>query len=311
VFGLRGIVERAIFSEFVGRERIKNMCSPVVARIVQMRIQKEGRPSASVSRRDFLKASSLAAAGAALGAYLGAAPQRARAQGGMRVVDLTQPLLDTTPTFPAFEPPLRETVYNVAEHGFYVQKWSFAEHSATHMDAPGHFVADGVLVDQLDPANFFAPLVVIDIAARAESDPDAQVTPDDIAAYESEYGAIPPGAFVAMHSGWEVKYNDVAAFRGTDAEGGLHFPGFHPDAAALLATERDIVGAGVDTLSLDYGPSADFGAHFAFLGAGKYGIENLKGLGELVGKDAMIYIGIPLYQEGSGGPCRVLAMVNE
>ncbi|MCU0511246.1 MAG: cyclase family protein [Anaerolineae bacterium] len=291
------------------------MCSPLVAKMVQARIHKEGRPAVrppgtGLSRRDMLKAGSLAALTAALAAPA-LRPGRVQAQGGMLVVDLTQPLTDTTPTFPAFNPPTRETLYTVADNGFYVQSWAFAEHSATHMDAPGHFIADGALVDALEPANFMAPLVVIDIAAKAESDPDAQVTPEDIMAYESAYGEIPAGAFVAMHSGWETKYSDVAAFRGTDAEGGLHFPGFHPDAATMLVTERDIVGAGVDTLSLDYGPSADFGAHYAFLGAGKYGIENLKGLQPLVGQAATVFIGIPLYQQGSGGPCRVLALLPQ
>jgi kynurenine formamidase len=177
------------------------------------------------------------------------------------------------------------------------------------MDAPGHFIADAALVPDLDPAHFFAPLVVIDIAARAAEDPDTVVTPDDIAAWVSANGEIPAGAFVAMYSGWEGKYSDVAAFRGSDEAGGLHFPGFGGEAAAMLA-EMDIVGVGVDTLSLDHGPSATFDAHYAILGSGKYGIENLN-LAGVVGKKATVFIGIPIYQAGSGGPCRVLAMVEE
>ncbi len=286
------------------------MCSPLIARFVQERIKRQGRPvvKSGVSRRDFLRIGGLTAAGVAVSAGL---TLPTRAQSAMRVIDLTQPLTDTTPTFPAFEPPLRETLFTVEDNGFYVQKWSFAEHSATHMDAPGHFVAEGALVDELDPANFIAPLVVIDVAARAEEDADTLLTPDDIMAWESANGEIPAGAFVAMYSGWETKYSDVAAFRGTDDAGGLHFPGLHPDAVTMLVEERDIVGMGVDTLSLDNGPSATFDSHYALLGAGKYGLENLK-LADAVGvANAMIFVGIPLYQQGSGGPCRVLAVVNE
>lgn len=286
------------------------MCSPFIVQLVQERIKREGRPIAKsgVSRRDFLRIGGLAAAGVAVSAGV---TLPVRGQNSMRIVDLTQPLTDTTPTFPAFNPPVREVVYTVENDGFYVQTWSFAEHSATHMDAPGHFVADAPLVDELDPANFIAPLVVIDIAARAEQDPDALLTPDDIMAWESANGEIPAGALVAMYSGWETKYTDVQAFRGMDDSGVLHFPGLHPEAILMLTEERDIVGMGVDTLSLDHGPSSTFDAHFALLRAGKYGLENLK-LAEIVSvANAMVFVGIPLYQQGSGGPCRVLAMVNE
>jgi kynurenine formamidase len=89
----------------------------------------------------------------------------------------------------------------------------------------------------------------------------------------------------------------------------MHFPGFHGDAAKWLVEERDIVGIGVDTLSLDHGASTTFDTHLTILPAGKYGLENLRNLSVLMGKAATIMVGIPRYQNGSGGPCRVLAMV--
>lgn len=293
------------------------MCSPAVMQFLKKHFKQEGlqqtrtTSSGGIARRDFLKLGGAALAGAVVGSQM-TAPSRAFAQGNgtMQVIDLTQPLTDTAPTFPSFDAPSRESLYTVEDDGFYAQVWSFAEHAATHMDAPGHFIAGGALVPELDPANFFAPLVVIDIAARAEEDVDAQVTPDDIMAYESENGEIPPGAFVAMHSGWETKYTDVEAFRGTDDAGVLHFPGFHPEAADMLVNERELVGVGVDTLSLDYGPSTDFASHITFLGAGLYGIENMANLMDVAGTSATVFVGIPIYQAGSGGPCRVLAMVD-
>lgn len=288
------------------------MCSPLIKRVFQNKQQQQQvAQTGGMSRRDFLRLGSGAALGAATALHLGGVG-RARAQSGgaMRVVDLSQPLTDTAPTFPSFEAPTRTTLYDVNDDGFYAQVWQFAEHSGTHVDAPGHFIDGGALVEAMDPARFIAPLVVIDIAARAEDNPDAQVTPDDILAYEAEYGDIPAGAFVAMHSGWETKYGDVAAFRGTDDEGVLHFPGIHPEAATLLAEERDVVAVGVDTLSLDYGPSATFESHLTLLGAGIYGVENMANMADLVGQTATVFVGLPMYEAGSGGPCRVLAMVE-
>jgi kynurenine formamidase len=88
----------------------------------------------------------------------------------------------------------------------------------------------------------------------------------------------------------------------------LHFPGFHPDATALLIEERDITGIGVDTLSLDYGASTDFGSHITLLGAGKYGLEGLAALATAPVSGALIIVGGPKFMIGSGGPSRVMAL---
>ena len=55
------------------------------------------------------------------------------------------------------------------ERGYYYTANGFSapEHGGTHIDAPGHFVLGESLVDELDPASFIAPIVVIDITAKA------------------------------------------------------------------------------------------------------------------------------------------------
>ena len=63
-----------------------------------------------------------------------------------------------------------------------------------------------------------------------------------------------------------------------DAEGTHHWPGFGAEAARFLTEQRDIVGVGVDTLSLDVGTSVNFVAHQTLLPAGKYGIELMANL---------------------------------
>ena len=41
------------------------------------------------------------------------------------------------------------------------------------------------------------------------------------------------------------------------ADGVMHFPGFHVEAAQLLMEEANVVGMAVDTLSLDFGTGGD------------------------------------------------------
>ena len=196
----------------------------------------------------------------------------------------------------------------VEANGYYKNQLVLDEHTGTHMDAPAHFDADGLSADRLPVERFVAPLAVIDISARAATDPDAQLMPDDVLAWEGQHGPLPAGAFVAMNSGWAARLVDPASFLNQDAAGTPHFPGVHPDTAALLVEERDIVGIGVDTVSLDFGASTDFGTHKTLLGAGHYGLENLAALGTVPTAGATIIVGGPKHANASGGPTRVFAL---
>src|SRR5918993_4351280 len=188
-----------------------------------------------------------------------------------RVQDLTQTITPETPVFPGNPQPVIEPLRTFEKDGYYANKLTFAEHTGTHLDAPAHLIPDAAFSNDLPVQQFFAPLAVIDISERTLSDPDAQVMPEDLLAWESEHGPLPAGAFVAMNSGWDARIGDPASFINKGDDNLLHFPGFHEDATAFLVEERDITGIGVDTLSLDFGASQDFGTHLTLLGAGKYG----------------------------------------
>ena len=93
--------------------------------------------------------------------------------------------------------------------------------------------------------------------------------------------------------------------------GVLHSPGFGAEVAAFLAAERPQVRAiGLDTASLDIGASSDYPAHVAWLPGGRFGIENLANLEKLPPKGAMLFVGAPALQGGSGGPARILALLS-
>lgn len=281
------------------------MCSPQVEKIVRERIEREGRPH--ISRRNLLKLGSMTAAGLAMfGAVLPV--KRASAQVSS-VVDLSHVFAPTVPTYLLGEEPAREDYVTVENDGFYIQRWTYTEHAGTHVDAPAHFIAGGETIDNYSAELLLSPAVVIDISAKAEQDADATLDVEDIEAWESEHGEIPAGALVFLYSGWESRWDDPEAFRNADADGVMHFPGFSAEAATFLVEERDIHGIGVDTLSLDNGPSTSFDVHLTILGAGKYGIEGVANLATI--KDApgvLVVAGVPRWEEGSGGPCRLLAL---
>jgi len=263
-----------------------------------------------LSRRRFL---GLLGASAAVAA----APARAAGQGGpvrlpqgfRDTYDLTHTLSSGTPVYPAFRPFEAVERFTIARDGFGCSDLTFNEHTGTHIDAPIHFVDGQATVDRLPPDRFFAPLAVVSIVARVDRDPDATLTVDDLLAWEKQHGRLPPGAFVAMDSGWDARIGDAGRFLNADAGGTLHSPGFSGEAARFLVEERDIVGVGVDTISLDPGSAqAPLMAHLTLLGAGKYGLELMANLGIVPPSGAMVIIGAPKHLEGTGGPVRVYAV---
>ena len=74
-------------------------------------------------------------------------------------------------------------------------------------------------------------------------------------------------------TGWDVRWPDQKKYM--NERGGVkHFPGIHPDAAAYLARDRKVAGLGIDTPSVDYGPSAKFETHNLTMRLNVFHIEN-------------------------------------
>jgi kynurenine formamidase len=257
------------------------------------------------SRRGFFRAAGAVTAGAAAASAM---PTSALAQSASfsKVIDLTHTLVPDFPTY--FGPPQLqiETVKKFDPDGFQVYRWHLDEHTGTHMDAPFHFAPEGTSADKLDPAVLVVPLVVIDVKEKAAADPDYQLSPEDIEAFEQANGALPESCCVAMNSGW-AQHMGTDMFRNADASGAMHFPGFHPDATNMLL-ERNVAGIAVDTLSLDFGASTDFAVHFSWLPAGRWGIEAIANLDAAPATGATLVVGSPKVEGCTGGPSRVFAL---
>ena len=268
------------------------------------------QPRPRIDRRVALKAGAAGIAASVLPATPAAAWKDRRPGRWPRFARLTDLTYEFTTDFPVFvdgEEARRRDHVTIPDNGYYLQRWTFYEHTATHMDAPGHFAPGGRLSPEISPRELLVPAAVVDIAAKARRDPDAQVTVADLRRWERRHGRIPWRAAVLMNSGWQRFAGDTDAFRGTDASGTYHFPGFSLEAVDWLLERRQITSIGVDTLSLDHGPSATFDVHVRLLGADRYGLENLANLTRIPPRGAWVFVGLVPWQEGSGGPCRVIA----
>jgi kynurenine formamidase len=233
------------------------------------------------------------------------------------VVDLTHPFDEKTlywPTSPStFQ--LTKLAEGKTAGGFFYAANAFCtpEHGGTHLDAPIHFAQGGRTADQVPVRQLIAPAVVIDVSRQAAADPDYRLTAADVQSWEKRNGPVPAGAIVLLRTGWSARWPDRKRYLGDDRPGDasqLHFPSYGKEAAELLVRERKAGALGVDTASIDHGPSKDFIVHQVAAAAQVPGLENLADLEKLPETGAWI-VALPMkIAGGSGGPVRVVALLG-
>ncbi|GIW40925.1 MAG: cyclase [Candidatus Binatia bacterium] len=232
-----------------------------------------------------------------------------------KLLDLTYPFDENTVYWPTSLPFRLETVHEgKTAGGFYYAAKNFcaAEHGGTHMDAPAHFARGKRTAGEIPLRLLVGPAVVVDVRKKAEENPDYALRVEDLLGWEEQHGRIPRGAVVLLSSGWGSRWPDRARYLGSAEPGdtkNLHFPGFSVEAARWLVRERDIDAVGVDTASVDPGPSRDFPAHRVFAEAEKPVFENVANVDRLPPRGAL-FLAFPMkIREGTGAPARIVALL--
>jgi kynurenine formamidase len=155
---------------------------------------------------------------------------------------------------------------------------------------------------------------VIDVSSQAAKDPDYRLVAADVQAFEARHGRIREGTIVLLRTGWSARWPDKKRYLGDDRPGdasGLHFPAYGREAAELLVRERKVGVLGVDSASVDHGPSRDFIVHQIGAAENVPNLENLTGLEALPPTGAWV-IALPMkIGGGSGGPLRAVALLPE
>jgi kynurenine formamidase len=232
------------------------------------------------------------------------------ASGATEVLDLSYPINDHSPAWPGEDHPFAAKVVATSEKdGYFARSFCMAEHYETHLDAPAHFPPGKLTIDEISPKHLFGPAVVLDVTEEVAKDPDYRLTGERVEQWERANGRIPAGAIVFLRTGWGSRWPDQARYRNTDANGVMHFPGYSLEAAKLLLA-RGVYALGIDTLSIDYGPSKDFEVHRVVLPAGLYQLENAANLDKLPATGAFAVVAPIKLEAGSGGAVRIFALVS-
>jgi kynurenine formamidase len=152
------------------------------------------------------------------------------------------------PTFPPVE--LHQTGW-AARDGAAMERLEMRSHTATHVDAPLHFIPEGRTVTDYPLSKFMTEGIVLDLTPKSPGD---AITVDDLKPYDAEIRSVDP---VMLHTGCDEHYGRTTQYL-------FEFPYLTGDAASYLAdhdldavgTEAPSVGGWTDTVP-NHGPTTD------------------------------------------------------
>jgi kynurenine formamidase len=226
-----------------------------------------------------------------------------------KYVDLTHAINPSVPVWHGFGPSkFAPTVDPVTNHPYTYEKDGFeathydlsTDQLGTQLDPPAHWNPYFPAIDELPPTYTIRPLVVIPIQEKAAKDPGYQMTVDDIRAWEQRNGKIPEGSVVFIRSDWSKEWpNPDLATR-------KEFPGVKLEALKFLHVERKILFHGHEALDTDTTPTLEGEAWL--LQNGYTQAEGVANLDKVPEKGALVAIGFPKLQGGTGGYARFIAI---
>jgi kynurenine formamidase len=207
------------------------------------------------------------------------------------IVDLSLPLTPGMPHFPGSAPLYLAQDQRFAEDGCRTSVVVLGSHAGTHLDAPSHFVGDGVTIGDVELRRCVGEARVLDLSAKQPNEP---ITRQDLEAFD---GAVGPEARLLLRTDWDTHFGADDYF--------ADFPPLAPDVADWLA-EQGIWLLGLDIPTLhqtEYAPM-----HRALLGAGVVIVESLANLRRLRAP-RVFFSGAPLKLVPSdGAPIRAVAI---
>jgi kynurenine formamidase len=241
-------------------------------------------------------------------------PETTQPGGFREVVDLTHSLpangfeRPKKPSYRLENVALSERVPSVSEPR--ASETQASKQFATRIDAPARLSRGMWTVDQIPAGRLIGPLVVLDVSADAESNPDYEISVQDIARWEQANGQVPLGAVVIARTGWGPRWNSVRNYRNADGTGLPHFPGYSRDAARFLAEGRNALGLGIDTADLDRGSARKPAVAQYASEHGLYLLTNVANLDRMPANGAVAMVAPAKVAGGSSAPVRILALVH-
>ncbi len=146
-------------------------------------------------------------------------------------------------------------------------------------------------VDQIPAGRLIAPLVVLDVSASAKSNPDYEISVEDIARWEQANGQIPLGAVVMARTGWGSRWSSAKKLpQHRWQRRACTFPDTPRTPPASWPKDVMLSGLGIDTANLDRGSSRIFAVNQYTLAHGLYVLTNVANLDRMPANGAVAMV---------------------
>jgi len=217
-----------------------------------------------------------------------------------KVYDLTQELYHNCPGWPDFPPPVMVSMLYIGRDGCNVEKFvDINTHTATHIDAPSHWIPDGKTHDQIPVDTWIGEGVVVDMTHKKDKE---AITDKDL---EKKASHVKSGDIVMIYTGRDI-------YRGFNEKYLKDWPSIDKSGAEWVV-RKNVKIIGTDGLGIEMYGFKEPLVHTTLLKAEIPIIEELY-LEEIakMGQKRWLFICLPLKIRGAGGAfARVIAIDEE
>lgn len=189
----------------------------------------------------------------------------------------------------------------------------FPGNLGTHAVAPAHLTPGLRTLGEIDVREMILPLVVLDIHEKVAADADYVIDQVDLQDWESRYGLIPVGAFVALRTDWSKRGSSPERRLNQGGDGLFHFPGWSQPVLEYLIEDRKARAVGHETAETDPGLTVSQGTRplaTYTLSQNTLQVGMLTNLDRVPPWGALAVATFPKPTAGSVLPARVFAITN-
>ena len=212
----------------------------------------------------------------------------------MKPIDLTLTISESIPTFPNSPKPQFLLWSDIKDDGYNLELLFLSSHTGTHLDAPYHFVKNGIKINQIPLDRLIGKAILI----KLQKTKNVPITKSDITSFEKNNGKILNNSSVFFFTAWQKNLKKDNYF--------TENPGLSISAAKYLASKK-VNLVGIDSPSIDLGKDESFSVHHILSKNNILIVENLTNLNKILSKEFNFTI-LPLkLKNTTGSPVRAVA----
>ena len=212
----------------------------------------------------------------------------------MKPIDLTLTISKSIPNFPGSPKPQFILWSNIENDGYNLELLFFSSHTGTHIDAPYHFIKNGLKIHQIPLDRLMGKAILIKLK-KTKNEP---ITKLDIISFEKRNGIISNNSSIFFFTGWQKNLDKNNYF--------TENPGLAISAAKYLVLKK-INLVGIDSPSIDLGKDESYNIHRILSKNNILIVENLSNLNK-ISSNEFNFIILPLkIKNATGSPVRAVA----